>query len=238
MVELCSLPAIDLGPNYGGGDGDKDDLPQKVPRMHCRTQCPQPCSRPPPTHASARDSQTPAGKSPVGSLLLSPGSWCTKFCCALQESQSCVSSGSSAVGFMATSSKRSYAIPTLRAPVRAANPCWPLPPQEMLKHSSVSVSAECLGPVHRFVWALWVSLAGMGFGSKCEFTPPTILLGLLLCHSTWAISHSCSSAYRFTGVSLTLDVGYLHTAAPAQNGCHLRLGLLNALSVVRVVSSS
>ena len=80
MVELCSLPAIDLGPNYGGGDGDKDDLPQKVPRMHCRTQCPQPCSRPPPTHASARDSQTPAGKSPVGSLLLSPGSWCTRSC--------------------------------------------------------------------------------------------------------------------------------------------------------------
>ena len=40
------------------------------------------------------------GQSPVGSLLLSPGSWCTRFCCALQESicPSCVSSGGSMVG--------------------------------------------------------------------------------------------------------------------------------------------
>ena len=63
--------------------------------------------------------------SPVGSLLFSPGSWCTRFCCALQESisQSCVSSGSSVVGLMATSSKRTYAIPTPRAPVPAADHC-------------------------------------------------------------------------------------------------------------------
>ena len=29
----------------------------------------------------------------------------------------------------------------------------------------------------RFVWALWESLVEMGFDSKHEFTPPTILLG-------------------------------------------------------------
>ena len=52
------------------------------------------------------------------SLFLSPGSWCTRCCCALQESisQSCVSSGSSMVGLMATSSKRAYAIPSLLHP--------------------------------------------------------------------------------------------------------------------------
>ena len=33
----------------------------------------------------------------------------------------------------------------------------------------------------RFVWALWAALAGTGFDSKCEFTPLTVLLGLLLC---------------------------------------------------------
>ena len=77
----------------------------------------------------------------------------------------------------------------------------------------------------------------MGFDSKCELTPPTILLGLLLCPWTWGISsqqlqrlpsyggfsdlgcgvspRSRSSAYHHTGVSLTLDVGYLLTAAPA-----------------------
>ena len=56
---------------------------------------------------------TPTGKSPVGSQFLSPRFWCTRFCCALQASisQSCVSSGSSLVGLMATSSKRAYAIP-------------------------------------------------------------------------------------------------------------------------------
>ena len=58
-----------------------------------------------------------------------------------------VCSGSSVVGLMATSSKRVYAIPKSaapRAPVPAAVHCWPVPPQEMLKHSSVSVSVGSL----------------------------------------------------------------------------------------------
>ena len=42
---------------------DNGDLPQKIPCMYCYTQCPQPCSRPPPTHTSAGDSRTPTGKS-------------------------------------------------------------------------------------------------------------------------------------------------------------------------------
>ena len=32
--------------------------------------------------------QASLGQSPVGSLFLSPGSWCTRFCCALRESVS------------------------------------------------------------------------------------------------------------------------------------------------------
>ena len=40
---------------------------------------------------------------------------------------------------------------------------------------------------HRFVWALWVSLVGIGFDCKHDFSPPTILLGLLLCPLTWGI---------------------------------------------------
>ena len=39
----------------------------------------------------------------------------------------------------------------------------------------------------RFVWALWASLVGKGFDSKCDFTPPTIFLGLLLCPWMWGI---------------------------------------------------
>ena len=41
---------FDLRPNYGGGNEDNGSLLQKVPRMHGRTQCPRPCSRPPPPH--------------------------------------------------------------------------------------------------------------------------------------------------------------------------------------------
>ena len=129
------------GPNYGGGNEDNGNLPQKIPCMHCYSPCPQPCSRPPLIHAFAGGSPTPTGKSPMGSLLLSPGSWCTRFCCALQEciSQFCVSSGSSMVGLMVTSSQRTYAIPTPRAPVPAADHCRPGPPQETLTVLSQSL---------------------------------------------------------------------------------------------------
>ena len=85
---LCSLPVIYLGPNYGGGDEDNGDLLQKVPCMHCCTQCPQLCSRPPLTHASTRDSWTLTDKSASVSCG-DPFSWGlahTSFCCALQES--------------------------------------------------------------------------------------------------------------------------------------------------------
>ena len=84
--------------------------------------------------------------------------------------QSCVSSGGSMVGLMATSSKRAYVIPRSiapRAPTPAAGQCWPVPPQETLKYSFVWVSVGLLVLVHtRFVWALWASLAHMGFDSK------------------------------------------------------------------------
>ena len=81
-------------------------------------------------------------------FLLGPGAQGSV--CALQESisQSCVSSGSYMVMLMMTSSKRAYAIPKSAAPrasVPAAVHCWPIPPQEMLKHSSVSVSVGSLG---------------------------------------------------------------------------------------------
>ena len=83
------------------------------------------------------------------SLLLGPGAQGSV--CALQESfsQSSVSSGSSMMGLMATSSKRAYTIPksaTPTAPVPMIVHCWPVPPQETLKHSPVSVSVGFLGP--------------------------------------------------------------------------------------------
>ncbi|CAI9176197.1 unnamed protein product [Rangifer tarandus platyrhynchus] len=52
-------------------------------------------------------------------------------------------------GLMVTSSKKAYTMPKSaapRAPAPAAVHCRPAPPQETLKHSSVSVSVGFLGP--------------------------------------------------------------------------------------------
>ena len=81
---------FDLRPNYGEDNGD---LHQKVLCTHCCTQHPQPCSRLwPLTHSSATTpghSWASLGQYLVGSLLLSPGSWCTQgFVCAILESVS------------------------------------------------------------------------------------------------------------------------------------------------------
>ena len=83
---LRSLPAVYFGPDYSGGNEDNGDLPQKIPGLYCYSQCSQLLSRPPPAHTFTGDSWTPTSKSPVGSLFLSPESWCTRFCCVLQES--------------------------------------------------------------------------------------------------------------------------------------------------------
>ena len=107
--------------------------------------------------------------------------------------QSCVSSGSSMVGLIVTSSKRTYAIPRSavpRAPVPAMVPCWPIPP--LLRHSNTQRQVwlslcGVSGYAQHFVWALQVSLVGMAFDSKRDFIPPTILLQLLLCPWTWDI---------------------------------------------------
>ena len=79
---------FDLRPNYGRGNEDNGDLLQKVPGTHCYTQCPQPCSRPPLTHAaSAGVSWAITGKSVSAYCrVTAPFSWvllCTRFCLCL-----------------------------------------------------------------------------------------------------------------------------------------------------------
>ena len=96
-----------LRPNHDGGNEDKGELHTAV------LSAANPAAG---HHRPMRPLETPGHslavlcQSLLGSQLLSPGSWCTQgFVCALQES--CVSSGGSTLGLMATSSKRAYAIP-------------------------------------------------------------------------------------------------------------------------------
>ena len=136
------------------------------------------------------------------SLLLSPGGHKVLFVPSKSLSfQSCISSGSSMVQLMAISSKKAYAITRYiapRTPAPEAVHCGPVPLQETLR--ALSQSLWCLWVlVHtRYVWTLWASLAGMGFDSKCNFAPPTVLVGLLLCPWTCGISSKLLQGHAAT----------------------------------------
>ena len=137
------------------------------------------CQPMPPSEARGH-SQTSLSQSLLGSLLLSPGFWCTQdFVCSFQESVS-----------SALCKFYNQAAPRTPAPV--AGCCWPIPLQETqtqvcLSLCGVSVS-WCTLFKQGFVWTLWEPLEGMGFNSKCDFVPPTVLQELLLCPWMYYIS--------------------------------------------------
>ena len=106
------------------------------------------------------------GQSLVGSRLLSPGSW-----------------------LMTTSSKRAYAIPRSTAP-RALAPapvavhCWRIPPQETLKHNSVSV-----------LWDLWILVSTGLFEPSERFQQVwDLILNVIL-----PLLPSCSGSWWWIG---------------------------------------
>ena len=145
-------------------------------------------------------SQASLGQSFVRSLLPSPGSWCTGSVCDPQGSisQSCVSSGGSLVGLMVTSFKTAYAIPNsaaARASVPVAVHYWPVPPQEMPKHCSVSVSVSSLGPGAPKICLNLLSISGQ--------------------NGVWFWMLICSFYCLAVASPFLLDMGYLLTATPA-----------------------
>ena len=234
-VELCSLPVIYLGPDYGGGNEDNGDLLQKVHACTATHSAPSPAAghhRPAPPPETAGHSQASLGQSLVGSLLLSPGSWCAQgSVCALQESisQSCVSSGSSVVGLTVTSSQRAYAIPRSTAPKLLPLQQSTADPHLHRRHSNTVLSQSLWNPwalAHRLVWALLASLAGMGFDSKHQFTPPTVLLGLLLC--PWLPGISSLSLQRLPSYWGFSDLGL---GVSPQGQCSIAQPLLLTLDV-------
>ena len=127
-----------------------------------------------------RHSGASLGQSLVGSLLLflGPGGHNISFVPSKSLfPQSCVSSIGSMVELMATSSKRAYAIPRSavpRAPALGteAGHCWPVLPQETLKHSSGSVSLGSLGPgVHKVCLSPPSVSSGFGVWFQTWFCP-------------------------------------------------------------------
>ena len=69
-----------------------------------------------------------------------------------------------------------------------------MPPQETLKHSKRGLAQSHMGVIalfpqsrctQGFVCALQESLASLRYDAKCNVSPPTILLGLLLCPGCW-----------------------------------------------------
>ena len=148
VFPLCYLP----GAKHGGGNGNNGDLLQKIPCMYCYTQCPQPGSRPPPTHASTGDSWTLTGKSgSVSCGVTAPFSWVLvhKFLlcpprvyfpvlCKFWQLHG---------GLMATSAEG--LCHTLsgapRVPVPVADHSWPVSPQETLKHKGRAAALRWTG---------------------------------------------------------------------------------------------
>ena len=124
---VCPSLLFDLRQNYGGSNVDTGNLLQKSHAGTAILCAPKPAvghGQPMPPPETPGHSWASLSQSLVGSLLLSPGSWCTQgSVCACQEflSQSCVSSCGSMVGLMATFSRRAYAIPRSTAP-RASAP--------------------------------------------------------------------------------------------------------------------
>ena len=148
------------------------------------------------------------------SFLLGPGAQGSV--CALQESisQSCVSSGSSIVGLIATSSKRAYPVPKSaapRAPAPAADHRQPVPPQEMLKHSSIclcgvpgSWGAQGLFEPSECLWQEWSLILNMNspFLTSCW--------GFSFALGRGISPYSCSSAYCLTGFLWYVDYPFIN----------------------------
>ena len=110
--------------------------------------------------------------------------------------------GGSMVGLMVTSSKRTFATHRASQVCCSQSRCphgRPLLTRASTGDTQTLIGRSgsvCVGSgswcTQGFVCAHRTSLVGMGFGSKCDFIAPTILLGLLLCRWMWGIFFWCN----------------------------------------------
>ena len=144
---------FDLRPNYGGGNEDNGDLLQKVPgtAAHSALNAAAGHRRPTPPSETPGHSEATLDWSLVGSLLLSPGSWCAQgLVCALQESVSPVLCKfwrlyGGINGDLHQEGLCHSQVCCTQSPCPAAVHCRPIPPQETLTHRTGSVSVGSPG---------------------------------------------------------------------------------------------
>ena len=169
-------------------------------------QWPWPCSRPPLTHASARNSWTLTGKSGSDlwgdlwllwghcSFLLGPGAPKVFFFCALQESVFPVLCKFwQLYGGVKGDLLQEGLCHTQVCCTQSLCPCGrPLLTHtftgdtQTVKGMSGSISVGSPGE-HKILFEPSEHLWCLGFDFICNFAPPTVLLGLLLCHWVWGI---------------------------------------------------
>ena len=173
---------------------------------------PDPAARhrwPTPPLETPEHSRASLGQSLVESLHLSPGSWCMRFClppprayfpamCKLWRLYDGVNGDLPQEGLCHT-------------PVGyTQSPCPCSSPQETLKHSSVSVSVGSLGPGAHKICLSPLSVSGRyGFDSKCNFTPPSVLLWHLLFPWMWGISSKLLQRCTAAAPAPTILLGLL-----------------------------
>ena len=153
---------------------------------------PQTCTRPPPTHASTRDSWTLMGKSgSVSCGVTAPFSWVlvqTRFCLC---------------------PTRVYFLVLCKFWQLCGGDNGDLL-QEGLCHTQVCCTQSPCPFSSPLVTCTSSEDTQIQFDSKCDFTPPTIFLGLLLCPWTWDISSQSRQCYAEAAPAPTGFLGLLY----------------------------
>ena len=148
--------------------------------------------QPTPPPETPGHSQASLGQSLAGSLLLSPGSWCTRFC--LCPPRVCFQSSGfwrlcgGVNGDLLHEGSWHSQVYCTQSPCLCSRPLLTGTSAGDAQTQSGLVSVGSLGPgAHKICLSPPSVSGGMGFDSKCDFAPPTILLGLLLCPWMWRI---------------------------------------------------
>ena len=160
---------LDLRPNYGGGNEDNSDLPQKVQctLLHLMPLTLQQATANPSLHWRLLDPNRQVWVSLFCFFLIGPGMQNVLFVPSKSLfPQSCVSSGKSMVGQWRPLPRVLMPYPGLlhQNPAPATGHCWPIPPQETLKYSKACLTQSVGSPrAHKVLfepsehlWQVWV----------------------------------------------------------------------------------